>query len=247
MWGGLDCTCQVDAQASLNESITWLSHLPLPPLPKSTPSRSSGTRASGNQPPLLQSPASRVTYLRLDLPCPFKSFQPKIKLSRYKLAGPSASTQNSVLHISSYSIWLQVFNCSVTPETATFQNILSSKVNPPSIPNLLLYYYCIVYSVAAAHAPPTFAIERHIVSAFPPSLSLSLSLPSMSFLFGRAKSRAAADLPRQAREHISKLDTPNGPQKVAVFSFHLLYFLPGSLADAISYSRPKSSLESSAR
>ena len=36
----------------------------------------------------------------------------------------------------------------------------------------------------------------------------------MSFLFGRARSRTTADLPRQAREHISKLDGPNAATKV---------------------------------
>ncbi|KAH6604956.1 Mo25-like protein [Trichoderma cornu-damae] len=35
----------------------------------------------------------------------------------------------------------------------------------------------------------------------------------MSFLFGRGRSRAAADLPRQARDHIMKLESPNGVSK----------------------------------
>ncbi|UKZ73441.1 hypothetical protein TrVFT333_001088 [Trichoderma virens FT-333] len=35
----------------------------------------------------------------------------------------------------------------------------------------------------------------------------------MSFLFGRGRSRAAADLPRQARDHIMKLESPNGISK----------------------------------
>ncbi|KAL6879612.1 conidiophore development protein hymA [Trichoderma longibrachiatum] len=35
----------------------------------------------------------------------------------------------------------------------------------------------------------------------------------MSFLFGRGRSRAAADLPRQARDHILKLESPNGVSK----------------------------------
>ncbi|CEJ81303.1 Putative Conidiophore development protein hymA [[Torrubiella] hemipterigena] len=35
----------------------------------------------------------------------------------------------------------------------------------------------------------------------------------MSFLFGRARSRVVADLPRQARENILKLDGPNGSSK----------------------------------
>lgn len=36
----------------------------------------------------------------------------------------------------------------------------------------------------------------------------------MSFLFGRARSRAAADLPRQAREHVLRLEGPNSAAKV---------------------------------
>lgn len=36
----------------------------------------------------------------------------------------------------------------------------------------------------------------------------------MSFLFGRAKSRVVAELPRQAKESIVKLDGPNGQAKV---------------------------------
>lgn len=36
----------------------------------------------------------------------------------------------------------------------------------------------------------------------------------MSFLFGRARSRATADLARQAREHIGRLDGPNASVKV---------------------------------
>ncbi|PHH61583.1 hypothetical protein CDD81_8164 [Ophiocordyceps australis] len=35
----------------------------------------------------------------------------------------------------------------------------------------------------------------------------------MSFLFGRARPRPAADLPRQAREHLLRLDGPNGASK----------------------------------
>ncbi|KAF4591513.1 conidiophore development protein hymA [Ophiocordyceps camponoti-floridani] len=35
----------------------------------------------------------------------------------------------------------------------------------------------------------------------------------MSFLFGRARGRAAADLPKQAHDHITKLDGPNGASK----------------------------------
>ncbi|PHH71925.1 hypothetical protein CDD80_4893 [Ophiocordyceps camponoti-rufipedis] len=35
----------------------------------------------------------------------------------------------------------------------------------------------------------------------------------MSFLFGRARGRAVADLPKQAHDHISKLDGPNGASK----------------------------------
>lgn len=41
----------------------------------------------------------------------------------------------------------------------------------------------------------------------------------MSFLFGRAKSRATADLPKQARESILKLDGPNGSAKVQQLLF----------------------------
>lgn len=36
----------------------------------------------------------------------------------------------------------------------------------------------------------------------------------MSFLFGRAKSRVVAELPKQAKESIVKLDGPNGQSKV---------------------------------
>ncbi|ATY67457.1 conidiophore development hymA [Cordyceps militaris] len=36
----------------------------------------------------------------------------------------------------------------------------------------------------------------------------------MSFLFGRARARTAADLPKQAREHVLKLDGPTGTAKV---------------------------------
>ncbi len=36
----------------------------------------------------------------------------------------------------------------------------------------------------------------------------------MSFLFGRARARTAADLPKQAREHVLKLDGPAGTAKV---------------------------------
>lgn len=36
----------------------------------------------------------------------------------------------------------------------------------------------------------------------------------MSFLFGRARARTAADLPKQAREHVLKLDGPAGAAKV---------------------------------
>ncbi|KAM3462849.1 hypothetical protein MY5147_009770 [Beauveria neobassiana] len=38
----------------------------------------------------------------------------------------------------------------------------------------------------------------------------------MSFLFGRARARTAADLPKQAREHVLKLDGPTGTAKVLV-------------------------------
>jgi calcium binding protein 39 len=37
----------------------------------------------------------------------------------------------------------------------------------------------------------------------------------MSFLFGRARTRTVADLPKQAREHVLKLEGPQGPSKVA--------------------------------
>jgi hypothetical protein len=37
----------------------------------------------------------------------------------------------------------------------------------------------------------------------------------MSFLFGRARARTAADLPKQAREHVTKLEGPNGAAKVS--------------------------------
>lgn len=43
----------------------------------------------------------------------------------------------------------------------------------------------------------------------------------MSFLFGRARTRTVADLPKQAREHILKLEGPQGPSKVAIISPHL--------------------------
>lgn len=36
----------------------------------------------------------------------------------------------------------------------------------------------------------------------------------MSFLFGRTRTRTAADLPKQAREHVLKLEGPNGAAKV---------------------------------
>lgn len=36
----------------------------------------------------------------------------------------------------------------------------------------------------------------------------------MSFLFGRARARTAADLPKQAREHVLKLDGTAGTAKV---------------------------------
>lgn len=39
----------------------------------------------------------------------------------------------------------------------------------------------------------------------------------MSFLFGRARIRTAVDLPKQARDHIGKLDGPNGAAKVGLF------------------------------
>lgn len=43
----------------------------------------------------------------------------------------------------------------------------------------------------------------------------------MSFLFGRARTRTVADLPKQAREHVLKLEGPQGPSKVAIISPHL--------------------------
>lgn len=36
----------------------------------------------------------------------------------------------------------------------------------------------------------------------------------MSFLFGRARTRPAVDLPKQARDHVTKLEGPNGASKV---------------------------------
>ncbi|KAK7442105.1 hypothetical protein Landi51_09745 [Colletotrichum acutatum] len=36
----------------------------------------------------------------------------------------------------------------------------------------------------------------------------------MSFLFGRARTRPAVDLPKQARDHVTKLEGPNGAAKV---------------------------------
>ncbi|KAF1855163.1 hypothetical protein Lal_00045074 [Lupinus albus] len=36
----------------------------------------------------------------------------------------------------------------------------------------------------------------------------------MSFLFGRARTRTVADLPKQAREHVLKLEGPQGPSKI---------------------------------
>ncbi|KAK8143197.1 hypothetical protein G3M48_007587 [Beauveria asiatica] len=40
----------------------------------------------------------------------------------------------------------------------------------------------------------------------------------MSFLFGRARARTAADLPKQAREHVLKLDGPTGTAKAEELS-----------------------------
>jgi calcium binding protein 39 len=40
----------------------------------------------------------------------------------------------------------------------------------------------------------------------------------MSFLFGRARTRTVADLPKQAREHVLKLEGPQGPAKVTTVS-----------------------------
>lgn len=44
----------------------------------------------------------------------------------------------------------------------------------------------------------------------------------MSFLFGRARARTAADLPKQAREHVLRLDGPAGTAKVP---FNSILFL----------------------
>lgn len=42
----------------------------------------------------------------------------------------------------------------------------------------------------------------------------------MSFLFGRARTRTVTDLPKQAREHILKLEGPNGASKVVTPGRH---------------------------
>lgn len=68
---------------------------------------------------------------------------------------------------------------------------------------------CWACGTLISHPCPRDILFRVAIKLVPVSLN-----PTMSFLFGRTKSRTTADLPKQARDHISKLDGLNGASKV---------------------------------